>query len=66
LAIFIVSLKNINKALREKKSKSKEKLYKKIPKEFYNLLLFFIKKKVDKLNLYKPRVNHKIYLKKNT
>jgi hypothetical protein len=43
--VFIVFLKDINKALREKKSKSKKKLYKKIPKEFYNLLPLFIKKK---------------------
>jgi hypothetical protein len=63
--VFIVSLKDINKALKEKKPKSKGELYKKIPKEFYDLLLLFIKKKVDKLNLYKPRVDYKIYLKKN-
>jgi hypothetical protein len=65
LAVFIVSFKDINKALRKKKPKSKGKLYKKIPKEFHNLLLLFIKKKIDKLNLYKPRVDYKIYLKKD-
>jgi hypothetical protein len=65
LAVFIVSLKDINKALREKKPKSKRKLYKKISKKFHDLLPLFIKKKIDKLNLYKPKVDYKIYLKKD-
>jgi hypothetical protein len=55
----------MNKALREKKPKFEEELYTKIFKEFYNLLLLFIKREVDKLNLYKLGVDYKIYLKKN-
>ena len=63
--LFTVLIEDVNKALQTKKPKIEAKLYNKILKEFYNLLLLFIKKEADKLNLYKPGVDYKINLKKD-
>jgi hypothetical protein len=43
--VFIVSLIDINKVLYKNELKLEEELYAKISKIFYNVLLFFIKKR---------------------
>lgn len=63
LAVFAVSLEDINKALRAKIPPTEEELQARIPPEFHNMLPLFIKKEADKLNPHKPRVDHKINLK---
>jgi len=44
---------------------AKAKLKAKIPKEFHNLLLLFLKRGVNVLNPYKPNINYKIRIKKD-
>ena len=44
---------------------AKAKLKAKIPKEFHNLLLLFLKRGVNVLNPYKPGVNYEIHIKKD-
>ena len=65
LAVFAVSIEDINKALQTKEPKTKAELHTKIPAEFHNLLPLFIKKEADKLNPHKPGTDHKINLKRD-
>jgi hypothetical protein len=64
-ALFTVLIEDVNKAFWTKELKTEAELCNKISKEFYNLLLLFMKKEVDKLNLYKPGIDYKINLKKD-
>lgn len=65
LAVFRISLEDIEKTLRKKTVLSNADLLKKLPPEFHDLVKLFNKKEADKLNPHKPGVDHVIKIGKD-
>ena len=63
VTVGATSLKDIEKALQAKPSKTEAELRARIPPEFHDLLPLFRKQGADKLNPNRPGVDHKIALK---